>query len=184
MTARNRLIPARDRLIRARNSLIPVISILSLALSALAYGSDPAPADTAAVQAAAPTDAAFVSKAVPAGREEVMAARGAMTMSKSAGVKKAARLLHQDHRLANRKLAAIARQKGWTLPPRDASAAAPSNYSDDEYVSSQIKAHQDAIALFTDEAANGSDSDLRAFAQNTLPALRHHLKALQALQSS
>jgi len=185
MTARNRLIPARDRLIRARNSLIPVISILSLALSALAYGSDAASADSAAAQAAvSPTDAAFVSKAVPAGREEVMAARGAMTMSKSAGVKKAARLLHQDHRLANRKLAAIARQKGWTLPPRDASAAAPSNYSDDEYVSSQIKAHQDAIALFTDEAANGSDSDLRAFAQNTLPALRHHLKALQALQSS
>jgi putative membrane protein len=168
-----------------RNRMIAVASALSLAVSALAYAADQPPADTAAAQAAAsPTDAAFLSKAAPAGREEAMAARGAMKLSKSPGVKKAAQLMHRDHGMANRKLAALARRKGWTLPPRDASAATPSSYSDDVYVSSQIKAHQDAIALFTDEAASGSDPDLRAFAQNTLPALQHHLKALQALQSS
>jgi putative membrane protein len=63
-------------------------------------------------------------------------------------------------------------------------AAAPTSDSDDEYITSQIKAHQDAIALFKDEAASGSDSDLRTFAQKTMPALQHHLTALQALQSS
>jgi putative membrane protein len=169
----------------ARNRSIPAASILSLALSAWAQAAGPAAADpTAAQTAASPTDAAFLAQAVPAGREEVMAASGALKMSKSAGVKKAAELVHQDHLTANRKLATIARQKGWTLPPADASAAAPSNYSDDAYVSSQIKAHQDAIALFTDEAASGSDPELRAFAQDTLPALRQHLKSMQALQSS
>jgi putative membrane protein len=168
-----------------RNLLVSLASTALLAVSALACAAGQAPPGTATTQtAASPTDAAFLAKAVPAGREEVMAARGAMKMSKSAGVKKAAQMMHRDHRMANRKLAALAMQKGWTLPPRDAAAATPTSYSDDEYVAGQVKAHQDAIALFTDEAASGSDQDLRAFAQATLPALRHHLKALQALQSS
>jgi len=145
-----------------------------LAIWGLAFAAEPA----------ASPDAAFVSKAVPAGREEVMAARAALKMSKSAGVRKAARMMHRDHRTANDALTALAKQKGWVLPPRDVSAATPANYSDNDYVESQIKAHQDAIALFTDEASGGADADLRAFAQKTLPALMHHLTVLQALQSS
>jgi putative membrane protein len=168
-----------------RNRLIAVASSTLLAVSSLAYAAEPAPADSAAAQtAASPADAAFLAKAVPAGHEEVMAARTALKMSKSPGVKSAAQMMERDHRMANKKLAGLAKQKGWTLPPRDASAAAPTNYSDDEYITSQIKAHQDAIALFKDEAASGSDPDLRTFAQKTLPALQHHLTALQALQSS
>jgi predicted outer membrane protein len=85
-----------------------------------------------------------------------MAARGATKMSKSTRVKETARLMYRDHRIASRNLAALAQRKGWTLPPRDAAAAVPTR----------------------------SAPDLRAFAQGTLPALRHHLTALQALQSS
>jgi putative membrane protein len=160
-------------------------STLLFAGWASALAAEPAPAAAAAAQtAASPADAAFLAKAVPAGHDEVMAAHTALKMSKSSGVKQAAQMMYQDHRAANRKLAALAKQKGWALPPRDASAATPASYSDDEYVSTQIKAHQDAIALFTDEASGGSDADLQAFAKKTLPTLQHHLKALQALQSS
>ena len=155
--------------------MIAAASASLFAIGGVAYAAEPA---------APPDDGAFLSKAIPAGREEVMAARAALKMSKSAAIRKAARMMHRDHRMANDSLAALAKQKGWALPPRDVSAATPANYSDNEYVESQIKAHQDAIALFTDEASGGSDADLRAFAQNTLPVLRHHLTALQALQSS
>jgi putative membrane protein len=58
------------------------------------------------------------------------------------------------------------------------------NYSDSDYISSQIKAHQDAIALFQNESQNGQDPQLKAFAQKTLPKLEHHLHALQALQNA
>jgi putative membrane protein len=187
MAQARRLIPlcGQESSMIIRSRMIAAASTLSLAVSASAYAADPAPADSAAAQAtASPTDAAFLSKAVPAGREEVMAARGAIKMSKSARVKKTARLIYRDHWIANRNLAALAQRKGWTLPPPDAAAAVPTSFSDDEYIAGQIKAHQDAIALFTDEASSGSAPDLRAFAQGTLPALRHHLTALQALQSS
>jgi putative membrane protein len=168
-----------------RNQLIALASSTLFAVSASAYAAEPAPADTAAAQtAASPADAAFLAKAVPAGHEEVMAARTALKMSKSTGVKQAAQMMYQDHHAANQKLAALAKQKGWALPPRDASAATPASYSDDEYVAVQVKAHQEAIVLFKDEASKGSDPDLRAFAQSTLPTLQHHLKTLQALQSS
>jgi putative membrane protein len=168
-----------------RNRLIAAASSTMLAVSSLAYAANAVPADSAAAQTAiSPTDAAFLAKAVAAGHEEVMAARTALKMSKSPGVKSAAQMMEQDHRAANQKLAELAKQKGWTLPPREASPAAPTSYSDEEYITSQIKAHQDAIALFKDEAASGSDPDLRAFAQKTLPTLQHHLAVLEALQSS
>lgn len=175
----------------ARNGPIVLASAILLSISASAHASDPAAAEVSAAPTAATAsgaesaaDAAFLAKAVPAGRDEVTAAREALKMSKIAGVKKAAQMMRQDHRMANRKLAALAERKGWPLPPRDTSGAASASYSDDEYIAGQIMAHQDAIALFTEEAANGSDADLQAFAKKTLPTLRHHLKVLQALQGS
>ena len=167
-----------------KTGMIAVGAVAWLAVSTLASAADPPPTDApaAAVQtAASPTDTAFLAKAVPAGREEVAAARTAIKLSKSAAVKKAAEMMSRDHRMANHELAALAAKKGWSLPPRD--AAAPTGYTDEAYVTAQVRAHQDAIALFTDEAANGSDADLKAFAQKTLPTLQHHLKALQALPS-
>ena len=51
------------------------------------------------------------------------------------------------------------------------------------FLEAQVKMHQDAIALFEKEANGGSDSDLKAFAQKQLPALRNHLKQAQDLQA-
>lgn len=173
-----------------RNGLTALISAILFSVSASAYAAEPqtpagASADpSAAAGAESAADAAFLAKAVPAGRDEVTAAREALKMSKIAGVKKAAQMMRQDHQMANRKLAELAKSKGWVLPARDASAAAPASYSDDEYIAGQITAHQDAIALFTEEAKSGTDPDLQAFAKKTLPTLRHHLKALQTLQGS
>lgn len=50
------------------------------------------------------------------------------------------------------------------------------------FVDAQVKAHQEAIALFEQQAKSGSDGDLKAFAQKHLPGLRTHLKRAQDLQ--
>ena len=51
------------------------------------------------------------------------------------------------------------------------------------FIEAQVKAHQDAIALFEKQANGGADADLKAFAQKQLPGLRNHLKQAQDLQA-
>jgi putative membrane protein len=51
------------------------------------------------------------------------------------------------------------------------------------FIEAQVKAHQDAIALFEQQAHGGGDNDLKAFAQKQLPGLRNHLKQAQDLQA-
>lgn len=51
------------------------------------------------------------------------------------------------------------------------------------FVDAQVKAHQEAIALFEKEATGGADTELKAFAQKQLPGLRNHLKQAQDLQA-
>jgi putative membrane protein len=52
------------------------------------------------------------------------------------------------------------------------------------YVQAQIKAHDDAVSLFTNYAQNGDNDDLQKFASNTLPILKEHLEMVHALGRS
>ena len=47
--------------------------------------------------------------------------------------------------------------------------------------SMQVDAHKDAVDLFERYAKGGDNADLQKWAQNTLPALKHHLEMAQAL---
>ena len=55
---------------------------------------------------------------------------------------------------------------------------------DKSYIKGQVSAHRDAIALFKKEIASGQDPDAKAFAQKTLPTLRAHLKAINAIAAA
>jgi putative membrane protein len=46
-----------------------------------------------------------------------------------------------------------------------------------------VKDHEDAVALFKNEASAGSDAGLKTFAQQTLPTLEEHLRMAKALPS-
>jgi putative membrane protein len=91
--------------------------------------------------------------------------------------------MQRDGTSANRRLMALAVEKGWPSPTLDMPDT-KSDYSDHSYVARQIRAQQDAIALYKEEAANGADTDLQEFARDTLPTLQHSLVSLQSLQSS
>lgn len=49
------------------------------------------------------------------------------------------------------------------------------------YRSMQVDAHKDAVDLFDRYAKGGDNADLQNWAQNTLPALKHHLEVAQGL---
>jgi putative membrane protein len=55
---------------------------------------------------------------------------------------------------------------------------------DQAYANNQVKAHEATIALFEEEAANGKDADLKKFAADTLPKLKHHLDEAKKLAAA
>ena len=55
---------------------------------------------------------------------------------------------------------------------------------DEGFIAAQITAHQNAIALFDQQANGGGDEDLKAFAARHLPELRDHLREAQDVQRS
>jgi putative membrane protein len=140
-------------------------------------------------QATSPTarqmsDQTFVREASAAGLAEVADAQAALQSATRADVRKAAQQILADHTAANEKLRSLAQKKNMALAaaPATRPAVPATGDFDSAYVAAQIKAHQSAIALFQAEAANGSDSDLRAFATATLPTLQQHLAMMQSLQ--
>ncbi|GAA0567597.1 DUF4142 domain-containing protein [Caenispirillum bisanense] len=53
---------------------------------------------------------------------------------------------------------------------------------DSRYLEQQEMAHKETLTLFTNYADSGADPRLRLFAQATVPALRRHLAAVQAMR--
>jgi putative membrane protein len=53
---------------------------------------------------------------------------------------------------------------------------------DQSYDQTQVKAHQDAVALFEAYAKDGDNADLKKWAAATLPHLKQHLKMAQKLK--
>ncbi|MBI6854653.1 DUF4142 domain-containing protein [Pseudomonas cichorii] len=126
----------------------------------------------------------FVEDASAKGIAEVEAGKLAQEKGSSADVKSFADKMIKDHTAANNKLKALAeskdlevssdaqmmdKAKSMILELRSAKSF------DQAYANNQVKAHEEAIALFEEEAANGEDAELKAFAADTLPKLKEHL---------
>ncbi|MBR8034342.1 DUF4142 domain-containing protein [Burkholderia vietnamiensis] len=135
-------------------------------------------------------DAEFVDKAAIGGKAEVQASQLALKQSKSADVRAFAKRMVADHSKANAQLNQIAARKGIkpqveqvTDPDVEALRGKQGKDFDTAYVAAAgPEAHRKTIALFETEARDGKDAQLRAFAQATLPKLKHHLSMAEALQ--
>jgi putative membrane protein len=53
---------------------------------------------------------------------------------------------------------------------------------DATYASMQVQAHEEAVKLFEAYASTGDDAQLKAWAAETLPALKEHLQLAKALK--
>ena len=97
-----------------------------------------------------------------------------------------------DHTKANDELAQIAKGENLQVPtaldqPHQQMIKALQDAKGEQlsatYIQQQIKAHQDAVALFEDYSQSGDNAQLAAFAEKTLPVLQEHLQHAQMLES-
>lgn len=117
-------------------------------------------------------DKKFVENAAKGGMMEVAWGRQAASKAQNNDVKNFGARMVTDHSKANDELKAIASQKGISLPSQEPSG----NFKTDKtYMDMMVSDHQKDLAEFQQEAKNGTDPDLKAFADKTSKVVASHL---------
>ncbi|SDS57025.1 Predicted outer membrane protein [Halopseudomonas litoralis] len=131
----------------------------------------------------------FLEEASAKGVAEIETGQKALEESQSAEVKKFAERMIKDHAAANEKMAELAASKNLeisdeaTLMDKAKTMileAREGESFDAAYANNQVAAHEQTIELF-EKAARSDDAEVAAFAKETLPKLKDHLKQAQAL---
>ncbi len=135
-------------------------------------------------------DHLFAMRAASGGMFEVAAGKLASTQGQNAEVKQFGQRMVTDHTKANTELQAIASAKGITLP----TALMPEHQQhldmlskltelefDKAYMQHMVEAHEMDIKQFDQEAKNGKDPEIKAFAAKNLPILQEHRKMAQPI---
>jgi len=136
-------------------------------------------------------NADFAVWAADAGMMEVQLGQLAQTNAASSQVKDFAQQMVDDHSKANDELKSYAQSRSITLPEalsndrqqryNELSAKTGADF-DKEYVDQMVKDHKAVVDKFEDQSRETNDSELRAWLEGKLPALRHHLEMAQTLQ--
>jgi putative membrane protein len=138
-------------------------------------------------------DAKFATNAANGGLAEVALGNLARQKSANEKIRNFGAMMVKDHSAANAELSAIAKTKNVTLPATvsaddqkkiDALAKKSVKDFDKAYVDAMIDGHKNALKLFQDEAKNGTDADLKAFASKTVAVVQAHLEAISEIQAS
>ncbi len=138
-------------------------------------------------------DALFVRKAAIGGMAEVKSAELAKDKASSSDVKTFAEQMIKDHTAANQELESLAKDKNITVPTEldnkhQAKVDKLSNLSgsafDREYVLQQRMGHAKMLDLLQDEAKNGKDPDIKAFAAKASDVVSEHKTDVEKLKVS
>ena len=143
-------------------------------------------------QAAPPvTDPAeFAKLAASSNMFEIESSELALTQAEDGNVRAFAEHMIQDHTAAGEKMKAAATRDGVVPLTRmaekeqaelDRLKADDGKTFDQTYLTDQVAAHDEAVALFEGFSTAGQESALRAFAAETLPTLRAHQAAAHEL---
>jgi putative membrane protein len=135
-------------------------------------------------------DAAFFDQAGRAGIEEVTFGQLARTQSSHAAVRDFGLRMVKQHTRINQQLTQLATQKQIT-PTVTMDAAHQEAFGqlqqlhgrafDHAYLDQQVADHQAMLALCEDEAAHGTDPEVKAFAARVAPEIRMHLQLAERL---
>jgi putative membrane protein len=132
----------------------------------------------------------WLQQAAEANLAEIDAGRLAGSKSTNNDVKQFGLHMVEDHSKANIDLTELAVKKGITLPTRPdekhtKAAADLADLSgaefDKKYADMMVADHEQAVGLF-EANGNSSDADVKAFADKTLPTLKHHLQMARDLK--
>lgn len=133
-------------------------------------------------------DRTFATRAAESGHAEVALGEIGEEKAQHDRVRQFAERMVADHTKANQELMSIAENKGITLPdetPQASAAAALQNMSGEQFdrafMQRMVEDHEKAVELFEQEAKNGQDEELKAFAEKQLPILREHLRMAEEI---
>jgi putative membrane protein len=141
-----------------------------------------------------PADTYFVTQTSLGTPFQVDSGRLAETKGTTRPIQSYAQLMVSSHITVNNALTAILKNKAATPPPTLLKAAYSTMVSilqgesgrtfDADYVAGQVNYQKANTALYQYEIANGTDPDLKAFAQQTLPKIQDHLARALKLQGA
>jgi putative membrane protein len=162
---------------------IPTLALVLLVLSAPAF---------AAELPDATQD--FIDKASVANKFEIDTSQLALKYSKGEDVKKFAQEMIDDHTKIGEDFKTTLKQANIPAPAEGLDVTHQAKYAklrvfttengfDASYLSEQLAAHEDAVKLFKDHAANDPTPDIKKFAAETLPKLEHHLAMVKELNA-
>jgi putative membrane protein len=168
---------------------ILVVSAVLIPLATSAPAA-PKPAASASGTLLGPADTYFVTQTSLGTPFQVDSGRVAEAKGTTQAIRSYADLMVSSHITVNGALLAILKNKAPVPPPTLLKAAYATTVStlqhesgstlDADYVRGQVNYQKANAALYEYEIANGTDPDLKAFAQETLPKIQDHLaRALQ-----
>jgi putative membrane protein len=175
-----------------------VSKLIRLAAAAVLFPLAATAAQTAAASTSGallgPVDTYFVTQTSLGTPFQVDAGRVAEAGTTSQAIRDYADLMVSSHVTVNNALEAVLKTKSATPPPTLLKAAYATmvltlqrehgSTLDADYVRGQVDYQYANTALYKYEIANGTDPDLKAFAQQTLPKIEDHLERVLKLQSA
>ena len=167
---------------KSKLTVILRFSVLALVLASLSFAglavAEESPASKSSSLSA--KDKTFMHKAAKGGMMEVAMGRLAEQNGKSDDVKSFGKRMVTDHSKANDELKSIAEKKGVKLPGKVPSETWD---SDKAYIDMMVKDHEKDLAEFQEEAKNGSDADVKKFAEDTAKVVQEHFDLAKKTQS-
>lgn len=123
--------------------------------------------------------------------QEVSAGTLATQQASRPDVKAFGQMMVNDHSDAEQQLLALAKRKNINLPPAATSGIRPDLLLknagpkfDPLYVHAMVSGHRNTVEVFENYATTGKDPDVKAFAQQMLPALKHHLEKINKIETT
>jgi putative membrane protein len=170
---------------------IPTLAVCSLlAFAGTAYSADSATENRGQLSN---TDYKFAVSATRGGAAEVNLAQVAIQKAADPGVRQFAQRMLQDHTKANQQLAQILSQKGVTIPTETSSSEqrevdrlqklSGADF-DKAYMDHMLRDHKKDVKEFEKASESATDTDIKAFAANTLPILQDHLRMAEELDKT
>jgi putative membrane protein len=124
-------------------------------------------------------DKSFMMKAAKGGMMEVEWGKIAAENGQDADVKKFGNRMVADHSKANEELMTLAQEEGVKLPSEKAGGKWK---SDKDYMDMMVKDHEKDLAEFESQAKEGTDPDLKKFAEKTSKVVKKHLEMAKEIQ--
>jgi putative membrane protein len=165
--------------------IISVIAIACIGLSGMTLAQNPkSKSDSNTNKAKASTlssaDKAFIKDAAKGGMMEVAMGRVAQKDASNSEMKIFGARMVNDHSKANEELKAIAKEENVEWPGKK---EAGKWKWDKDYMDAMVKDHEKDLAEFEKEAKNGSDPNVKSFADKTAKTVREHLEMAKEIDA-